>query len=118
MKHIYSMQRADGAVKVGISDNPRSRRTSVAAASGQTVTVEHTTELRSDALDVESVAHRLLKVKHQHGEWFSSTVEEAVDAINLAIDIVEGRAPNTVSDVWFCRRKGSVDQKTERLNIT
>lgn len=117
MKQVYAMLRADGLVKVGISGNPHLRRASVAVTSGQPVTVEHMTEARSDALDIESVAHRLLKEKHHQGEWFSATVEEAISAIGLAIDIVDGRAPDTVADVWFCRRKGSVEQKTERLNL-
>ena len=76
MKHVYAMLRSDGLVKVGISDNPRSRRSSVASMSGQAVTVEHATGLRSDALGVESIAHRLLKAKHHQGEWFSVSKED------------------------------------------
>lgn len=97
MKHVYAMQRADGAVKVGISTNPDSRKKTVAVEVRQSVNVSFAIPPRSDARAVEIAAHKLLRDKHETGEWFFVSVEEAMAAISLAVDIVEGRAPDITS---------------------
>ncbi len=101
MKHVYVMLRADGAVKVGNSKDPRTRRYCVSREEGQAVSIEFQTEPRADARLIELTAQKLLSDKHISYEWFSATVDEAVDAIKKAIDIVEGRAPNIAARMYF-----------------
>ena len=95
MKHVYVMQnRANGAVKVGVSGDTEQRKRHVAfQANGVTsgVQVKFKTELRADAFSVESIAHRLLRLSHIEGEWFSVEPEEAVQAVNAAIEVIEGK---------------------------
>ena len=119
MKHVYAMQRADGAVKIGISGDLRHRCFSLKAQTRQNVEVSYKTDIRDDARLVESVAHRLLKDKQHLGEWFWVSVEEATAAISHAVDIIEGRMPDVTADAWFSpsKRTGPTE-KTERLNLT
>jgi hypothetical protein len=101
MKCVYIMQRQDGAVKIGISEDPQSRRQTVQAEVGQPVQLCIWSYARPDARRIEALSHKILVESHAYGEWFWVTVREAQAAIEKAIDIHEGRIPDTVSDVYF-----------------
>lgn len=97
MKHVYAMQRPDGAIKIGISKNPEKRKVEVSAAIQQQVSLMFTLPIREDARRIEDVSHKLLQSKHDAGEWFLVSVEEAMQSISHAVAIVEGRAPDTTA---------------------
>jgi hypothetical protein len=101
VKQIYIMQRQDGAVKVGISGDPKSRRQTVQAEVGQSVQLCASSFPRDDARRIEALSHKMLLESHAYGEWFWVTVREAQSAIEKAVDIHEGRIPDTVSDIYF-----------------
>ena len=85
--NIYVM--TDGtSLKVGHSIAPQARAKQI----GRPVDILHLTDIIVEAEAVERTAHRLLKIsgKHVRGEWFSASLEEAVEAINLARRIVDG----------------------------
>lgn len=99
MKHVYAMQRADGAVKIGMSADPKQRQISVGREVKQSVDLMFSIPLRSDAREVEKIAHKLLLDKRETGEWFLVSVEEAMWAISHAVEIIEGRAPDITSNI-------------------
>lgn len=99
MKHVYGMQRADGAVKIGISVDPHTRKITVGREVRQPVDVSFSIPLRSDARKVEVAAHKLLREKHETGEWFLVSVEEAMNAVSQAVRIVDGEEPDITADM-------------------
>lgn len=80
---VYVMSR-DGLVKVGFSDNPERRRSTI--GSGIVIEARFPVDKHKE---VEAAAHKLLADKRRHGEWFDVTPEQACRAIKEAIQIVE-----------------------------
>jgi hypothetical protein len=99
MKHVYGMTRDDGAVKIGISHDPHARKVYVKHEIRQPVSVSFQIPKRSDARAVEVIAHKLLADQHDVGEWFWVSVEDAMAAVSLAVDIVEGRSLDVTAGV-------------------
>lgn len=84
--NVYVM--TDGtSLKVGHSIAPQARAKQLGS-----IDILHLTDIIVEAEAVERTAHRLLKMsgKHLHGEWFSASLEEAVEAIERARRIVDG----------------------------
>lgn len=80
---VYVMRADDGTIKLGHSRNPHTRARHI----GRPVLVVHETPVLEHAEKIEKLAHRVLALhgKHLLGEWFESTLEEAVRAIEIAI---------------------------------
>lgn len=89
MKSLYVITAPDGAVKVGISSDPERR----SKALGRDMVVAHATDLFDQAERIETLAHRVLSLSGRQvkGEWFEATVEDAIRAIETAIEQAEGR---------------------------
>jgi predicted GIY-YIG superfamily endonuclease len=85
--NVYVFKSDHGLVKIGMAADPLRRAKAIQATSGLAINVAHTREIKN-ALAVEHAAHVLLKAKRRNGEWFDVTVEEAIQAIELAIDLV------------------------------
>lgn len=83
MQYVYVMQSASGLVKIGVSKNVSARLKSLQASSGLAIKLITTFGPLSKAIALERAAHALLADKREHGEWFSVTVNEAVEAISL-----------------------------------
>lgn len=87
MKAVYVIVEDGGCSKIGIADNPRSRLNGLQTSHPRALTLVHTKQA-DDARLVERVAHALLKGKRASGEWFHVTPEEAICAIDAAIELI------------------------------
>jgi T5orf172 domain/Ribbon-helix-helix protein, copG family len=118
MKQVYVMRRADGAVKIGISADPSSRRKAVSSAVRQTVSHLASTHPMKNAREIELIAHKILADKHEYGEWFWVTVDEAKSAVEMAVDIFEGRLDDVTGHVsFFPKRDPDLPCSAIRRNI-
>ena len=104
MKCVYIMQRQDGAIKIGISSDPASRRLSLVSTVRQPVSHCASTYPMDEAKAIEGLAHRILVDHHDYGEWFWVSIEEAKAAVERAVGIYEGKIPDTVSGIPFNKR--------------
>jgi T5orf172 domain len=82
---VYVLKSDHGLIKVGISKDPEKRLKGIRANSGLVIDLAHARELENAAA-VEHAAHVILNTKRRGGEWFDITVEEAVSAIDAAIE--------------------------------
>jgi hypothetical protein len=69
-----------------------------ACRSSRELRLEYQTEAKERFIAIESWAHWLLKSagKHDRGEWFRVTLEDAVEAIERAERIANGQEPRPV----------------------
>ena len=89
--HVYAMKSADGPIKIGVSRNPDQRREELQREFAASITVVGSAIVynRRLAFRAEKIAHRILAAVRIKGEWFDVTKEEAIDAINRAIEVVQ-----------------------------
>lgn len=86
MKSVYAMTSGKtGLVKVGLSADVQQRRLGLKTKQTGRLAIVYSREV-DDASAVERAAHLLLADKRAHGEWFSVTPEEAIAAIERAVD--------------------------------
>jgi hypothetical protein len=94
-ENVYVIGGEVGPQKIGISNNLESRLINL--QSGRPYKLRLVTCVRrpnGDARAVERVAHHLLREKRLDGEWFGVSIEEAVQAVTRAVEMVEaGHAP-------------------------
>jgi DNA-binding XRE family transcriptional regulator len=83
--NVYVLKSDHGLVKVGISKNPEKRAKDLRSHSGLVIDLAYARELEN-AGSVERAAHIILDAKRRNGEWFDVTVEEAISAIDLAVE--------------------------------
>jgi len=82
------MRANDGTIKLGHSVCPERR----AKQLGVPVDIVHQTDVIELAEKVERLAHRILALygKHLRGEWFEASLEDAIQAIEIATQQAEG----------------------------
>lgn len=117
VKHVYVMIREDGAVKVGIAASPNKRVGLVRFETKQPVQISYVTTRRTNARAVEVLAHKMLKEQHHAGEWFWTSVENAIDAVNASIEVAEGRAPDTTTGIRFSPNRKAFKTAPERISL-
>lgn len=80
---IYIMVDNEGRIKLGHSVNPTARSKQMP----RPVTLVHETDVIEQAERVERLAHRILALHgtHLRGEWFEASLEDALQAIEIAI---------------------------------
>lgn len=80
---IYIMVDNEGRIKLGHSVNPAARSKQMP----RPVTLVHETDVIEQAERVERLAHRILALHgtHLRGEWFEASLEDALQAIEIAI---------------------------------
>jgi hypothetical protein len=84
MNAVYVMRSENGLVKIGRSRNPEKRRKALQATSGFPVELIHHWPSEAPST-VERAAHLLLSEHRKAGEWFDVSVEDAVAAIENAV---------------------------------
>ena len=118
---IYVMSRPDGWHKIGISSDPMLRRKSVGH---RAVVVVHTRDLGNlKAYIVEKSAHMEMGEVERSGEWFNSSSDNCVAAINRALTRYNECGPDewkrTVEAKWRASgRRGINNGKAGRSGIT
>lgn len=80
---VYVMVDSEGRIKLGHSVNPTARSKQMP----RPVTLVHETDVIEQAERVERLAHRILALHgtHLRGEWFEASLEDALQAIEIAI---------------------------------
>ena len=74
---VYLISTADKTkVKIGVSDNPEERKSTLQTASGSALKIDHLILFkdRSDAFSAESFLKKHYKSQHIRGEWFEPEV--------------------------------------------
>jgi len=79
---LYVMRRGDGVLKLGHSQDPAFRKKQLG---GPDLELVHETDFITHAERAERLAHKVLANKRIRGEWFKATLEQALEAIQIAI---------------------------------
>ena len=83
--YVYLIERADGAIKVGISKNVRRRRSHLAHASPEKLSILKTIRTKQKlAFHIETGVKVLLRPFHIRGEWFKCSKALALLALRAA----------------------------------
>ena len=82
---VYVMQ-GSGCVKVGRSANPIQRAKTISATYPGGVTLRYETSILKNGSYVEALAHQNLARHKISREWFSCGVEDAIQAIEAALE--------------------------------
>lgn len=108
MSYIYVID-IGWAVKVGISIDPESRASQLGVTMPFTPVVRYRRK-RDDVRTVEKLTHRALATKKIRSEWFSVSVEDAVEAIEavcasidepvLPTEMCQSCKPKPLLDKW------------------
>jgi len=111
---IYVMQDSNGTIKLGHSKSPERR----AKELGVPVTIVHQTDVVEFAEKIERLAHRVLALhgKHLRGEWFEASLQDAVQAIEIATQQAEGEQLPLGGNVSWQKRKPSKVTVTMRFD--
>ncbi len=80
--YIYAME-LDGLVKLGFSKNPDVRKYGVGRDANAPVRLAFKIPVENMAR-CEAAVHERLKEKRAHGEWFTVTLQEAIDCLTWA----------------------------------
>ena len=86
-RYVYVIERADGAIKVGISKNVQSRRSQLAHASPEKLSILKITQPAGGkglAFHVETAVKFLLRPFRMRGEWFKCSKTLALLALRAA----------------------------------
>jgi hypothetical protein len=89
---VYVISAGPQRQKIGISKNVAGRLAQLQTGHHSGLEVEAMVECRDEraALEVESLAHRLLGAKRLRGEWFLTSPQEAIGAVASAIAVITG----------------------------
>lgn len=88
---IYAIGAENGPVKIGISSSPLSRLAKIRTSCPFEIKLWGTLALpnRDEALQVESCVHEAYCDHRATGEWFEIDAEQAIEAIETAVETHE-----------------------------
>lgn len=81
---VYVIRRSDGAVKVGMTNNPPQRLRNLQTGSPNRLSFAYVAGCAGVAARIESEAHKLMDAYAIQGDWFEASPEVAVAAVNAA----------------------------------
>lgn len=84
MSSVYVIEGNEGLVKVGVSCRPNYRRTAIAYSTKKKCVLKYEVDVGDHCYRVERLAHQLLDEHAEGGEWFRVSVEEAIQAVDVA----------------------------------
>ena len=88
--NVYAIQSESGPIKIGVSGDPRARLKLLTNTQPFGASIVHIAQITDgNAYAVEAAAHALLRAKRHRGEWFTVTKEDAVAAIEQAVEAIE-----------------------------
>jgi hypothetical protein len=92
-RFVYVLERADGVSKIGISNNPKRRRSQIAQAGPDKLTIARIFRVGHVAVHVEACAKAMLEPLRIRGEWFRCVPGLAILAVETSINgSLEARA--------------------------
>lgn len=68
-------------IKIGISDNPTKRRTTVENASGFPLELVYESAAITKPITIERLIHKRLEEYRQRGEWFTIDITQAIEIV-------------------------------------
>lgn len=84
-QQVYVLRNSEGLTKIGISDTPIIRKSSVASDVKEPLTLLFAASTNGSAFAIEQLAHRKLKSSLARGrEWFAVSDEAAIAAVEEA----------------------------------
>ncbi len=99
---VYILVSESGAVKIGASVSPESRRGQCGSYGFGKCRLVYATDTHRDAYRVEARAHRLLRKFRIEGtgrrEWFKVPVKQAREAVDQAVALIE--AERIADEKW------------------
>ena len=108
---IYVLEREDGMVKIGVSNNPRKRMLYLASSGGFKITRNHESppRKRTTVYELEIIIHNKLSKYRFSGEWFNCGFDKAVKAVSVIVfqarfmfkPIQPARNPSTKGEIAF-----------------
>jgi hypothetical protein len=108
--YVMAMRRGQEviATKIGISDDPEKRRRQLETGSPFPITLEYVSApMRRDyALDIEAAIHANMGPRLR-GEWFTASINEAIDCTEKGLCAVYVDEPHPRRDKWGSRRPPS-----------
>ena len=78
---VYVIEGSHGAVKIGISSDPESRRATLQTGAPHHLFLAFAIYAGENAFDVEQEAHAILAAHRMPGEWFAVSKEMAIAAV-------------------------------------
>lgn len=102
MKHIYVMQRADGAIKIGVAYIVEKRRRALQHKVKQVMIILHSTPSTSGAFEAEYLIYRDIGRFAIGEEWYKCEPNIAIEAVEKAYQCVlraESRKASTLKVV-------------------
>ena len=97
MKNVYVVEKENGLVKIGVSENVKSRIATLSMQGGFKVKNLYATEKCSNHYNLERIIHANLRDKRRIGEWFEMSFEEAVSTVDKYFSIY-GKKENVKKD--------------------
>ena len=88
MKHIYVMQRADDAIKIGVAYIVEKRRKTLQYKVKQAIIVLHVTPSTSGAFEAEHLIYRDIGKFAIGEEWYKCEPNIAIEAVEKAYQCV------------------------------
>lgn len=82
---VYVMASPVGAVKIGLTQDVKSRLSGVQTGSPHPIHVAFQIETEDDRR-IEKLAHKILAHARLNGEWFNASVDDAIRAIRQATE--------------------------------
>lgn len=99
--HVYILE-GDGRIKLGMSGDPEKRMYSIQLNTVDNLKLVFKTEATEDYLLIERIAHKKLKKFKVKGEWYKVSVQDAINAVNLAIEqIKDNKAEEALTGVKY-----------------
>lgn len=88
-RSIYVVKSEAGPVKIGIATNAKKRFSALQTPSPVRLSLEYVAQCDGWFIEkIEIAVHKTLRGKHEKGEWFSISVDEAVAAIQREAEIL------------------------------
>lgn len=84
MSFVYIMSGSDGLHKIGVADNPESRKNGVSGKYPSRRPIKIVRQYwvyKVSAYEIETAVHAVLKNKRRDGEWFDASLQLCVSTI-------------------------------------
>lgn len=86
LKHVYIIQKPDGAIKIGISQQPEIRISNLEHSGCFKTERKYVSKPCSNANVIENELHKLYKEGRIHGEWFMVDFDDCVKSLEQCIE--------------------------------
>lgn len=106
---VYAVERPDGMVKIGVSNNPRRRMRTIETQGGFKAKAKFFADSTDNGYEIEKLVHEHFKPYRKVGEWFSVDFRIAIHVIDTITkkygnhdydQEVDKSLPNYAKQMW------------------